>query len=163
MSYPERDRRTVMKHLDHLRLLLSRGLLEKASIVARRVIDVRARQRQVLDDEHARGVGAPVEVARQDVGDHTKGVEVGLLRRCEVGIESLGSQLIEPVRRCVAGASQKYRSPVYREGPPARADIPRQLAKRKRVIHASRFGRPPATPDDLPAPHLPPTPPPRLP
>src|SRR5216683_2140154 len=149
MSDPERDRGTVVKHLDHLRLLLSRGLLEKASIVARRVIDVRARQRKVLDDEHARRVGATVEVVGQDVGDHTKGVEIGLLRRCEVGIESRGSQLIEPVRRRVAGASKKYRPPVYREGPPARADIPRQLAKRERVVHASRFGRPPSTRDEL--------------
>src|SRR5258708_2752956 len=149
MSDPERDRGTVVKHLDHLRLLLSRGLLEKASIVARRVIDVRARQRQVLDDEDARRIGAPVEVVGQDGGDHSKGVEVGLLRRCEVGVESLGSQLIEPVRRRVAGASKKYRSPVHRQGPSARADVPRQLAKSKRVLYPSRFGRPRSTRDEL--------------
>src|SRR5260370_50360 len=61
------------------------GVQKRGSWVARGVIDVRARQRQVLDDEDARRIGAPVEVVGQDVGDHSKGVEVGLLRRCEVG------------------------------------------------------------------------------
>jgi Ca2+-transporting ATPase len=49
VSDPDSDRRPVVEHLDHLGLLLARGLLEKASVSRRRVVDIRAGQGQVLD------------------------------------------------------------------------------------------------------------------
>ena len=133
---PERDRRMVLEHRHHLRQLLARRGLEESGLVAARVINVRARQRQVLEEEQACLVGLAVEIARQHVGDHAQRVDPGLLGERDVGRETVGGQLVEPVRGRVAGPAQEHGSPVDAKAPAPRADVPRQLSKSKSVFHA---------------------------
>ena len=114
----------VVEHRDHLHLLLASGVLEESRLVVAAVIDVRAGQRQVLEDEHACFVSLPIEVPRQYVGDHAKSVDVGLLCGREVRREDIRPELVEPVCGRVARAAQKHGSPIDRKAPAARADIP---------------------------------------
>ena len=102
---PQRDRRMVAQHRDHLGLLLARRGLEEAGLVVTAVVHVCADQRQVLEDEHAGRIGLPVEVGGQHVGDDPQRVEVRLLGDCDVRRERLGRQLIEPVRGRIASAA----------------------------------------------------------
>src|SRR5258706_9863929 len=83
------------------------------------------------------------------VGMHRNRMDVGLLRRGKAGVEQLWCQLIEPVGRRIACASKEYRPPVHRQRPPACADVPGQLPKRKCVVHASRFDRSRSARDQL--------------
>ena len=77
----------VVQHRHHLRLLRPRRVLEETRFVVSPVVDVRAGQGQVLEDEHAGVIRLPVEIRRQDIGDHAKGIEVGRLRGRDVGHE----------------------------------------------------------------------------
>ena len=136
---PHGDGRVVSQQLDHLGLHLFCRRLEEARVVRTRLIRVGAEQRQFLQQQHSRLVCQPVEIAWQHVGDHPQGIEVRFLRQPQVCRELLGGELVHSMRWRVARAAQEHRAVVYREAPPARADVPFEVPEPERILHAGRF------------------------
>ena len=153
----------VVQHRHQLRLLLPRGALEEPRLVVAAVVDVRARQREILEDEHAGLIRLAVELRRQNVGHDAKRVEVGRLCGRDVGGEKLRAELVQPVRRCIARAAQEHWPSIDGKAPPPRSDVPGQLTKRKPVVDARRLGPVGRARDDLGAIHVPLAEAPRLP
>ncbi len=139
MRGPQRNRRPVVQHRDQLSLLLASGVLEETRVIPSRVVDVSACQRQVLEDKHARGIREPVELIGQHTGEDPQCIDVGGLRDLDIALEAFRRELVEPLRWCVARTAKKHWPSVYREAPATRTNLPRELAKRKRVLDASRL------------------------